>query len=378
MVIRDVLYGDINIEDDIIEKLLRTKEMQRLRGIKQLGLTYLIFPGAEHSRYTHSIGVYYLATRLVAVLEKKVGFKFVEDEKKALFIACLLHDLGHGPYSHASEHYFAYDHEALTIDIINDSSTQINKTVKDLRYYEDILKFIEKKHENKVLNSILSSSIDADRMDYLVRDSYYCGVSYGNFDMSRILKIIDVVDEQVVFLEKGIHTIEDFILSRYHMFTQVYLNEKSSGYEMLIGEILRRIAELKDADYSFTANLMALESFYDKKEISVCDFIEMDDMRLFHILAELRKLESDEKLIALCTTFLDHHRLVINEPEACEYIWSTQNYSKKVYDEREPILIKMEDGSIKRLEEVSKIIDLFKREVKIEAQGVTFGIGKDE
>ncbi len=144
MVIRDVLYGDINIDDEVIEMLIRTKEMQRLRGIKQLGLTYMIFPGAEHSRYTHSIGVYYLATQIVEVLEKKSGMKFDEREKKGLFAACLLHDLGHGPYSHASEYFFAYDHEQMTVEIIENKYTQIHNILSEQRYYQDVIDFIKK------------------------------------------------------------------------------------------------------------------------------------------------------------------------------------------------------------------------------------------
>ncbi len=376
MVIRDVLYGDINIDDEVIESLIRTKEMQRLRGIKQLGLTYLIFPGAEHSRYTHSIGVYYLATQIVEVLEKKSGMRFDEYEKKALFAACLLHDLGHGPYSHASEYFFAYDHEQMTVDIIESETTQVNAVLKDQVYYQDVTKFIRKEHPNKLLNSILSSSIDADRMDYLVRDSYYCGVSYGKFDLQRLLKIIDMEDDSIVFMEKGIHTIEDFLLSRYHMFTQVYLNDKSSGYELLVAEILKRISDLHEADYKFKTDLAALLNFYDSDEIEVSDFVELDDMRLYHIISELRNNESDEQLFSLCSCLLDHEKLVIDNKAECKYTWKMGNYTKKVYDGREPILIKMKDGQVKRLEEVSPLVEMFKSNLKISVAGKVYGIRK--
>lgn len=376
MVIRDVLYGDINIEDEIIESLIRTKEMQRLRGIKQLGLTYLIFPGAEHSRYTHSIGVYYLSTQIVEVLERKSGMRFDEHEKKALYIACLLHDLGHGPYSHASEYYFAYDHEQMTVDIINNKNTQIHNILKDLSYFEDVTKFISKTHPNKLLNGILSSSIDADRMDYLVRDSYYCGVSYGKFDLQRLLKIIDVKDEKIVFLVQGVHTIEDFLLSRYHMFSQVYLNDKSSGYELLVSEILKRISELYDENYKFKTDLAVLLNFYDTDEIEVRDFVELDDMRLYHIISELRNNEIDTKLFSLCSAFLDHEKLVIDDPKACKYTWKMAKYTKKVYDGREPIFIKMKDGSIKKLEEVSPLVDMFKTSLNISIPATVYGIRK--
>lgn len=376
MVIRDVLYGDINIEDETIESLIRTKEMQRLRGIKQLGLTYLIFPGAEHSRYTHSIGVYYLATRIVEVLENKSGMRFDEYEKKGLFVACLLHDLGHGPYSHASEYFFAYDHEQMTVEIIESETTQIHNRLKDLIYYPDVVKFIRKQHPNKLLNSILSSSIDADRMDYLVRDSYYCGVSYGKFDLERLLKIIDVQDEKIVFQEKGIHTIEDFLLSRYHMFTQVYLNDKSSGYELLVSEILKRISELDHEGYKFKTDLAVLLNFYDTEEIDVADFVELDDMRLYHIIAELRNNESDPKLFSLCSAILDHERLTIDKPKESKYTWKMEKYTKKVYDGREPVYIKMKTGELKKLEQVSPLVEMFKSSLKISVDAKIYGIRK--
>lgn len=376
MVIRDVLYGDINIDDEVIEMLIRTKEMQRLRGIKQLGLTYMIFPGAEHSRYTHSIGVYYLATQIVEVLEKKSGMKFDEQEKKGLFAACLLHDLGHGPYSHASEYFFAYDHEQMTVEIIMNKYTQIHNILSEQRYYQDVIDFIKKEHSNKLLNSILSSSIDADRMDYLVRDSYYCGVSYGKFDLQRLLKIIDIADDKIVFLEKGIHTIEDFLLSRYHMFNQVYLNDKSSGYELLVSEILKRISELNDENYKFKTDLAVLLNFYDTDEIDVRDFVELDDMRLYHIIAELRNNESDPKLFALCSALLDHELLGIDNPEECKYTWKMNKYTKKVYDGREPVYIKMKNGELKKLEDVSQLVEMFKKTLKISVPATTYGIRK--
>lgn len=376
MVIRDVLYGDINIDDPIIESLIRTKEMQRLRNIKQLGLTYLIFPGAEHSRYTHSIGVYHLATQFTDVLEKKSGMRFEETDKKGFYIACLLHDLGHGPYSHASEYFFNYDHEQLSYEIISSESTQIHNILKDQKYYNDVLLFIEKKHPNKLLNSLLSSSIDVDRMDYLVRDSYYCGVSYGNFDLSRLLKIVEIDNDRVVFLQKGIHTVEDFILSRYHMFTQVYLNEKSYGYELLVAEILKQIAKLNEVGYKFKTDITSLLAFYDTDEIEVEDFLELDDMHLHHIFCELRNVEDDKKLFDLCSALLDNERLVINNSKESKYTWKLHQQSKKVYNSKEPIYIKMEDGNIVKLDEVSKLVELFKNSLKIEIDTTTFGLEK--
>ncbi len=375
MVVRDVLYGDINIEDSLIESLIRTKEFQRLRNVKQLGLTYMIFPGAEHSRFTHCIGVFNLAREIVGVLEKKTGIRFDDTERKGLFIGCLLHDLGHGPYSHASEHFFKYDHEQLTVDIIKSEKTEINQILKDTPYYEHVIKFISKSHENKTLNSVLSSSIDADRMDYLVRDSHYCGVSYGKFDFSRIMKIIDVENDEIVFHEKGIHTIEDFLLSRYHMFTQVYLNEKSIGYELLIREVLSRIKQLYTEGYEFKVNLQSLFNFFESDSIDVENFLNVDDVSLQYMINQIYVQEEDSKLKRLCHAFVSFEVL---EPEVdeLEFSWQTEKYSKAVYNGLEPIKIKMETGEVKLLEEVSPIIKLFKEEVRIVLEPCEFGLRK--
>ena len=173
------------------------------------------------------------------------SFEFSEDEKLALKLASILHVIGHGPLSHTSEDFFNFSHEDYSVGIIV-GNTEVNSVLKKHcpELIDQVVQFVNKDHPNKVLNSVLSGTIDIDRMDYLYRDSQHAGVTYGQFDFNRMLKLIDVVDGELVYWQKGVHTIEDFIMGRYHMFSQIYLNKKVIYYEVLAKEILLRVKEL--------------------------------------------------------------------------------------------------------------------------------------
>lgn len=382
MIIRDSIHKDIVINEQIIEDLIRTREFQRLRRIKQLGLSNLIYPSAEHNRYTHSIGVYHLGRTFSKILEDKMGIKFDAKEKKCFHIACLLHDLGHGPFSHAAENFFNYDHEEYTLRILKCPETEINKILVANDCLDGVALFVGKKHSNKILGSLLSSSVDVDRMDYLNRDAYNCGVSYGQFDLERMKKIIDVDDAQqrIVFDEHSIHTVEDFLISRYHMFTQVYLNDKSIGYEALIGEILRHIHTLYNQGYQFqTSVINTLEKFF-KDEIAVSDFLDMDDYKMFSLFKELYNGEKDEKLRTLINVLLSFGELKMSTNKAdckeCVYSWKSEAYAKSIYHNKKPIYIKMDNGEVKNLQDVSKLVNLIADKLAIEQETLYFGIKK--
>ncbi len=383
MIIRDSIHKDILINEEIIEKLIRTKEFQRLRRIKQLGLSNIIYPSAEHTRYSHSIGVYHLAKTFSEILEDKMGVKFDSKDKKSFHVACLLHDLGHGPFSHAAEQFFNYDHEEYTVKIIKHKDTQINKVLVENDCLDDVVAFIEKNHKNKILVSLLSSSVDVDRMDYLNRDAHNCGVSYGQFDLDRMKKIInvDLEEERVVFEQHSIHTIEDFLISRYHMFTQVYLNDKSIGYEALVGEILGHIRKLKEKGYEFKSDVIHILNKFYVETIDVLDFIDMDDCTLYYILQELSNKESDEKLISLIEVLLSFKELKISyekdDTTLGKYRWKSDAYVKRVYSKQKPIYIRLDDGKISRLEEQSMLVDFVGDKLKIDVPKMYFGI-KDE
>lgn len=374
MIIRDPLYGDMVIKDEVIKKLISTFEFQRLRKIKQLGLTYLIFPSAEHSRYTHSLGVYHLSIQITDLIAQKRGMLFDKDEMLAFQIACLLHDVGHGPFSHTTEEVFALDHEKYSVDIIKDKSTEINKVLsKECPHLiNSIAAFIEKKHENKTLVSIISSTIDIDRMDYLMRDSHFAGVVYGKFDVMRMINIIDIVDDKIVFLEKGIRTLEDFILSRYHMFCQVYLNQKTIFYETLCKSILDHTRTLYNDGYRFKTNITKLVP-YLKGEPKVSDYLQLNDLSLITIIDDFAILEKDEKLRKLARHFqLQKPFLCEKEPGKSYIEFSTNSYHKVLYSE--VVTIKMGDGSIKRLEDVSPLINFAKNDLEIKMESKEFYI----
>ncbi len=363
MTIRDALYGDIEIEEEIVIKLLSTYEFQRLRKIKQLGLTYLLFPTAEHTRFSHSVGVYHLSTKVVKILEKKQGMQFDAKEKLAFNLACLLHDIGHGAFSHTSEEAFGLDHEDYSIAIIEDEHTDINKVLSTFsqELIDDITLFIKKQHHNKILVSAISSTIDIDRMDYLMRDSHFAGVVYGQFDVDRLIKLIDVEDDKMVFLEKGVRTLEDFIMARYHMFEQVYLNDKTIKYETLAIEILKRVKQLHEDNYRFKSNIKKLKPFLEGKP-TVKEYVAVQDYYLLELINDFYYLEKDEYLSYLSEMFILQKPL--KNSEDYKYCLRTQKIKKTLY--KETVYIKCKDGSIKALEDYSPLVNFLMNDMVIE------------
>lgn len=201
-VFKDPVHRYIHVRDQVIWDLIKTKEFQRLRRIKQLGTLYLAFHSAEHSRFNHSLGVYEIVRRMVVNFQEFEEWN--NDDRLLALAAALLHDLGHGPFSHCFETIFDTDHEEFTRKIIL-GNTEVNEVLKrvSVDFPLEVAKVIDKTHENRLVISMISSQIDADRMDYLQRDSYYTGVSYGNFDMERILRVMRPSQEEVIIKESG-------------------------------------------------------------------------------------------------------------------------------------------------------------------------------
>lgn len=377
MNIRDAIHGDISIEEEVIKQLIETKEFQRLRNIKQLGLTYLAFPTTEHSRFVHSIGVYYLVTQLLDVLEAKTGQAFEVKERLALQIACLLHDLGHGPFSHTSEEFFGFNHEDYTIKIIEDKDTEVNKV---LTHYgesiiQEVVSFIKKTHHNPVLNSILSGTIDVDRMDYLMRDSFFAGVSYGEIDIQRIFNVIDIKDNSIVFHEKGVKALEDIIISRYNMFSQVYLNKKALAYEVLVAEILGELRTLVDSQFKLPYSIEKVLPFFDGN-VSVKDYLLADDLVFLTLINDLANLEDNEQTnyVRFLSQAFVNKKIVFTKPDNPIYTNKTGNYVKKVYNES--VLIYTTSHDIIKLEDASKLIEFLSGALTIQSPPMEFYIAK--
>ena len=251
-------------------------------------------------------------------------------------------------------------------------NTEVNSVLKKHcpELIDQVVQFVNKEHPNKVLNSVLSGTIDIDRMEYLYRDSQHAGVTYGQFDFNRMLKLIDVVDGELVYWQKGVHTIEDFIMGRYHMFTQIYLNKKVIYYEVLAKEILLRVKELLEEGKELKTDVTLLLPFFAKGDVSVEDYVLMNDYVLLNMFDSFSRLEEDKKLKALARNFV---LLKIKNKKTCEddIEFKTDKINKKIYNEN--VRIKTKNGVV-NLDEVSDLIKFMKEELRISQEGTSFYI----
>ncbi|AEN86967.1 MULTISPECIES: HD domain-containing protein [Priestia] len=302
-VFKDPVHRYIHVRDRVIWELIGTAEFQRLRRIRQLGTTYLTFHGAEHSRFSHSLGVYEIVRRII-----DDGFQgrpeWNEDERLLCLCAALLHDLGHGPFSHSFEKVFHLDHEEFTQAIIV-GDTEVNQVLTKVGkdFPKKVAEVIAKTYENKLVVSLISSQIDADRMDYLQRDAYYTGVSYGHFDMERILRVMRPREDQAVIKHSGMHAVEDYIMSRYQMYWQVYFHPVTRSAEVILTKILHRAKELHHQYYEFKQEPTHFYSIFEE-EISLKEYLKLDEsVILFYFQAW--EEEKDEILSDLCRRFMN-------------------------------------------------------------------------
>ncbi len=377
-VFRDPIHRYIHIYHLPFWQLINTKEMQRLRRIHQLGGTHQVYQTAEHTRFPHSLGVYEVVRRMLE-LETFQG-QLNDYERLSVLCAALLHDVGHGPFSHSFEHVFAVSHEDFTRRIILDPDTEVNQVLASYhpKLPEDVASIIEKTHPNPLLIQLVSSQIDGDRMDYLLRDSYFTGTSYGNFDMERILRTLRVKNKQIVFKESGVQAIEDYILARYHMYWQVYYHPTTRSYERLLILIFRRIRDLYQQGYPFENPMPYLMPFIAGEDVSVEAYLKMDESCLLYYFSLLEETK-DAILSDLCTRFLSRKLFKYrNLKDEADYARIRDQLEKLGYDvnyylamddpkqtpyihygaghEVEEIQILRPDGSIRLLPEVSEIV----------------------
>ncbi|MBY8909225.1 HD domain-containing protein [Salinicoccus roseus] len=378
-VFKDPVHRYIHVRDQVIWDLIKTKEFQRLRRIKQLGTLYLAFHSAEHSRFNHSLGVYEIVRRMVVNFQEFEEWN--NDDRLLALAAALLHDLGHGPFSHCFETIFDTDHEEFTRKIIL-GNTEVNEVLKrvSVDFPLEVAKVIDKTHENKLVISMISSQIDADRMDYLQRDSYYTGVSYGNFDMERILRVMRPSREEVIIKESGMHAVEDYLMSRYQMYWQIYFHPVSRGGEVLLNLALKRAKHLHETGYTFKQAPKYFIPFFSG-EVTVEDYLRLDEMVVNFYLQEWIH-EDDPILSDLAHRFVnrdlfkylpfDGSVITISELEALfekagidpEYYFFSDSYSDLPYDydrpgsksNRRPIHLKRSNGELREISTQSAII----------------------
>lgn len=303
-VIRDAIHDYIHVDHLIIWRLINSKEMQRLRRIKQLGGTYQVFQSAEHSRFVHSLGVYQVVRRM---LETECLTNALSDyDKLCVMCAGLLHDIGHGPFSHSFEGVFEENHEDMTVRMILEKS-EVHDILVSLykQLPQDVASIIQHTHPNRILIQMVSSQLDADRMDYLLRDSYMSGTTYGHFDMSRILRTMRIRDGKIVYKESGVQAIENYILARYHMYWQVYYHPTARSYEHLLQSIFQRVKDLHYDGYVFQTHLHYLIPMLEHR-FQVSDFVDLDEAVILYYFTEFTR-EKDFILSDLSSRFLNRH-----------------------------------------------------------------------
>ncbi|WP_091586691.1 HD domain-containing protein [Alteribacillus bidgolensis] len=301
-VFKDPVHRYIHVRDELIWDLIGTKEFQRLRRIRQLGTTFLTFHGAEHTRFNHSLGVYEIMRRIIEVFEGKPHWQ--EKERLLCLSAALLHDIGHGPFSHSFEKVFQTDHEWWTRKIIA-GDTEVNQVLRRMGedFPQKVADVIEKTYPNKLVISMISSQIDADRMDYLQRDAFYTGVSYGHFDMERILRVMRPTEDQVVIKNTGMHAVEDYIMSRYQMYWQVYFHPVTRSAEVILSKILQRVKALQESGYSFKQQPFHFQGFF-KGELPLEEYLQLDEAVILYYF-QIWQQEEDRILRDLCQRFMN-------------------------------------------------------------------------
>ncbi|HIA35812.1 MAG TPA: HD domain-containing protein [Flavobacteriales bacterium] len=283
-ILNDPIYGFISIPYGIINKLIDHAYFQRLRRIKQLGLTHLVYPGAYHTRFQHALGAMHLMGQVIDVLRSK-GHKITGEEETGVLIAILLHDIGHGPFSHVLENSIVKNvtHEYLSDLIMGDLNT-IFRGKLDLA-----IKIFENKYRKKFLHQLVASQLDMDRLDYLKRDSFFTGVAEGVISSDRIIKTLNIVDDNLVLEAKGIYSVESFLIARRLMYWQVYLHKTVISAEYLLIKILQRAKEIiKNGGELFATPALEffLKNQYTKKDF-VSDekvlkkFAQLDDYDIF-------------------------------------------------------------------------------------------------
>ena len=238
-IVNDPVYGFIHIPNEFILDLIEHPYFQRLCRISQMGLSYLVYPGARHTRFHHALGCMYLMQQAIQSLRYK-QVEITPEEEEGLYIAILLHDIGHGPFSHAMEHSIVegISHEEISLAFMEELNRQFEGKLSIA------IEIFQKKYHKQFMNQLISSQLDMDRLDYLKRDSFYSGVSEGNINSQRIIAMLTVKDDTLIVEEKGIYSIEEFLVARRLMYWQVYLHKTSIGAEFVLIRILARVKEL--------------------------------------------------------------------------------------------------------------------------------------
>ncbi|MEO9953816.1 HD domain-containing protein [Nonlabens sp.] len=310
-ILNDPIYGFISIPSEEIFKIVEHPYFQRLRRITQMGLSYLVYPGAHHTRFHHALGCMHLMQKAVQVLRSK-SVEISDQEEDALYKAILLHDIGHGPFSHALEYQIVngVTHEELSSYFMNHLNNEFNGSLTLA------IQIFKGEYHRPFMLELISSQLDMDRLDYLKRDSFYTGVAEGNINSQRLITMLNVVDDQLVVEEKGLYSVENFLSGRRLMYWQVYLHKTGIGAEHLLQSVIKRIKELiaKNIPVELPKNL---EYFIKTDQVDFVNnthdldrFASLDDSDIITTL-KLGKDHEDFVLSELCNMILNRQLLKI-------------------------------------------------------------------
>lgn len=380
-IINDPVFGFITIPSDLIYDLLQHPYLLRLTRIKQLGLTSYVYPGTQHTRFQHSLGALYLMTEAVSTLRSK-GVEITDDEADAVYAAILLHDVGHGPFSHTLENCFFpnISHEELTIKICELLNEEMDGALNST------LDVLQDNHKKKFLREMVSGQLDMDRLDFIRRDSFFSGVSEGNIGSARIIKMLNIKDNKLVVEAKGIYSIENFLMSRRLMYWQVYFHKTAYAAEKMIINTIRRAKYIQKSGTKLFAP-PALQYFLDNQNpelnrSSLTNFLLLDDSDIWTSM-KVWISQPDKVLSTLCDGIVNRklfkmdignkkiddskihmikseiaNRLNISLEDA-EYLTSSASVSQHIYKGDETnIGILYNNGNVKTIQEASDMFDI--------------------
>jgi len=296
-IFNDPIYGFITIPDTLLYDLIQHPYFQRLRRISQMGLSYLVYPGAHHTRFHHALGCMHIMQKAVEVLRYK-GVIISNEEEKALYIAILLHDIGHGPFSHAMEHSIVenVNHEAISLLFMKRLNEEFDgQLTLAIRVFKG-------EYHRKFMLQLISSQLDMDRMDYLRRDSFYSGVAEGNINSDRLIQMMNVVDDVLVIEEKGIYSVEKFLMARRLMYWQAYLHKTSLVAENMLVRVLKRAKELSQKGIVLPCSEPLLYFMQHKVELN-----DFDDA----VLERFSQLD-DTDIIAALKAWQNHNDFILS------------------------------------------------------------------
>lgn len=384
-IVNDPVFGFINVSEGLMLDIINHPYMQRLARIKQMGLSSVVYPGAQHTRFQHSLGAFYLMSEALLHLSAK-GIEITNDEAEAVEAAILMHDLGHGPFSHVLEEVIVngVSHEEISLMLMNRMNIEMGGKL-DLA-----IKIFKDEYSKRFLHQLVSGQLDVDRLDYLRRDSFYTGVVEGNIGSARIIKMLDVKDDHLVIESKGIYSIENFLTARRLMYWQVYLHKTSVSCEQMLIKTLLRAKDLAQKGVElfcspalkyFLYNNISKSSFLSE-ESCLEHFVNLDDSDVWcalkvwsshsdKILSRLSrdiinrrifkveitdKQVSEEKIASLQKHIATAMNITLDE---ADYFFAIHPIEKNMYDEKDDSIdIIYKDGTIKNIAEASDMLNI--------------------